>query len=51
MAALAAAQKSYLESRLSFDEDDCMDEEDEHGIHFLVTWLFPKTWLLSSLGC
>ena len=31
MAALAAAQKSYLESRLSFDEDDCMDEEDGHG--------------------
>ena len=31
MAALAAAQQLYLESRLSLDEDECMGAQDGHG--------------------
>ena len=32
VAALAAAQKSYLEKQISLDEDECMSTEDGHGL-------------------
>ena len=32
IAALAAAQKVYLEKQISLDEDECMNTEDGHGL-------------------